>query len=531
MKRMLLILVILLMTAGTVFAGGRQSASASGAAQKLAVEVFDRGTDGGRSQANNNEWTRWIQQKVLRDLNIEVEFYAVGRWSESTDIVNLMSSGSAPDLCYTYNGNMVSFFREQGGIMNLAPYIDTFLPDMKKLLGEDPALPGQDLIYRNREPDTGRIYSLPNYKTYFAEHNVFIRKVWLDALRLPLPKTTQEFYNALVAFRDRDPGNVGRNNVIPFGQDANAGFGFMSVAHAFLDPNITNRDFWIQGFQRPYIMVPGFKDGIRLLNQWYNEGLILRDFPLLRVSDDFNNILKSGVIGAYFGSWDNPWRGDYKVAEELAKNVPGAEFVAVDCIQSPVDGVTRKNASDKAGGISIFIPAFSRNHEAALKYLNWLCLYENFNFLQLGTQGVNHEIVNGVPRILSLPARHPWIMNSQNNIDYTLHLNGVELLNPDLNGRYVAMGYEGFSSDIIVNAYNTSMTNGRPPVVYQAVTTLGGVYGQTLSDKANALISQAVIARPADFDRIWDAGIRDYLASGAQEIMDERAALWPASRR
>ena len=259
------------------------------------------------------------------------------------------------------------------------------------------------------------------------------------------------------------------------------------------------------------------------MNQWYNEGLIFKDFPLMRVADDYFNLLKTGMVGAYSGNWEHPYRQDLLINEELGKNVPGAEFVPVDCIQAP-DGVTRKYVSDKAG-LHIFIPSFSKNTEAALKYLNWLCINENLKFLQTGNEGVNHVMENGVPRIIAAPARHPWIQNSANNIDYTIPINGIEMFNPELNARVLALSY-GNSAKYIVDAYSTSVRNGRAPPVYQAVTTLDGIYGQTLRDKADALIAQAVTARTQDFDRVWDAGMRDYLSSGAQEIMDERARLW-----
>ena len=524
MKRIIPIAVILLMITAMMFAAGNAQQNAAAPSTRITVEVFDRGTDGGRTQATDNAWTQWIQEKVKKDLNIDVTFFAVGRWTEDTQIINLMASGSAPDLCYTYNNGMISNFRDQGGIMDLAPYIDSLLPDMKKLLGSDPAILGQDLIYRERDPVTGQIFSIRSYVTRLSQRNIFIRKDWLDKLGLPLPRTTQEFHDALLAFRDRDPGNVGRNNVIPFGQDSDARWGFASIVHAFFDPGLSDRDLWIYRSTSRPILVPGYKEGLRMINQWYNEGLIFRDFPLFKITDDYYNLLKTGLVGAFSGNWDVPWRPDYKIAEELAQNVPGAEFVPVDCIQSP-DGITHKDISDKAG-LYIFVPGFSRNQDAALKYLNWLCLYENFHFLQVGAEGVNHDIVNGVPRTLTTPANHPWIQNSQNNIDYTLPMNGVDLLDPDLNGRVLAFGYGNTPPEIIVNANNLSVINGRAPVVYPATTTMDGIYGQALSDKADALIAQAVTASPADFDRIWDAGIRDYLTSGAQEILDERASLW-----
>jgi len=521
MKKIETVLVILIVAVSAAFIGCKKETQKE--AVKLTVEVFDRGLDGGRSPAHDNAWTNWIKEKVLKDLNIDITFVPVGRWSEDTDIVSLMASGRAPDLCYTYNLGMINNFRERGSILNLAPYIDSHLPDMKKLLGSDPALLGHELIYRDRDPLTEDIYSVPSYVVRLAQRNIFIRKDWLDKLSLPLPRTTQEFYNALVAFRDRDPGKVGRN-LIPFGQDYDARWGFASIVYPFFDPKLSERELWITTFADRYITVPGYKEGLRMINQWYNQGLIYRDFSIMRNTADYHNLLKSGYVGAFCANWDLPWRPDYKINEELAIIVPGAEFVPVDCIQA-ADGVTRKEIFDKPG-LRIFIPAFSTKHEAALQYLNWLCKFENFNFLQIGFEGINHEIVNGVPQMLTAPAGHQWFQNSQNNIDYTLPMNGIELLDPDLNARVIALGYGNTPPEVIVNAYNLSVANGRAPPVYQAVTTKDGVYGQVLKGKADALIAQAVMARPQDFDRVWDVRLKDYLSSGAQEIMDERSALW-----
>jgi len=132
-------------------------------AASITVEVFDRGTVGGRSPAHNNAWTTWIKEKVKRDLNIDITFVPVNRFSETVDIEDLMTKGRAPDLCYTYAGDMIASFRDKGGILDLAPYIDSHLPDLKQLLGKDTAFPGKDFIYRNADPRTGSIYSIQSY--------------------------------------------------------------------------------------------------------------------------------------------------------------------------------------------------------------------------------------------------------------------------------------------------------------------------------------------------------------------------------
>ena len=523
MRKTVLVLVILLTTGAMLFATGSQQTGPA-STTKLTVEVFDRGSDGGRTPADNNMWTDWIKEKVKKDLNIDVTFQPVGRWTETTDIVNLLASGSAPDLCYSYNQEAIITFSQQGGLLDLAPYVDRLLPDMKKKYGDDPAIPGQDFIYRNRDKATGKLYSITAAGGVAGWRNIFIRKDWLDKLGLPLPTTTQQFHDALVAFRDRDPGNVGRNNVIPYGQDSDARWGFASIVHAYFDPKLSQRDMWIARFSDRPITVPGYKDGLRLINQWYNEGLIYKDFPLMKVTEDYYNLIKTGVVGAFSGNWDIPYRQDYKIQDEMAKNVPGAQFVPVDCIQGP-DGITWKDIPEKAGGFRIFVPSSSKNPEAALKYLNWLSIYDNFHYLQVGIEGINHTIVNGVPQAKTAVA--PYIFNSPNNADYNLAVGGVVMPNPDLNMRVLALSYGNTPPEFIMNAYSMGGTNGRAvPVLPGAVTTKLGAYGTNLSAKADALIAQAVTATTANFDRVWDDGMRDYLASGAQEVMDERASLW-----
>ena len=519
MKKILLALVIVLMTI-TLVTGCQKKETAPTGEGALTVEIFDRGTDGGRSLAYDNAWTDWVKAKVKTDLNIDVTFVPVGRWSENTDIVNLMASQSAPDLCYTYAGDMISNFRDQGGILNLAPYIEQYLPDLKRLLGADPALSGKDFIYRNQDQNTGHVYSIMSARVALAQRNIFIRQDWLTALGLPMPTTIQEFYNTLVAFRDRArelPGNIG-TRVVPYGQNSDARWGLRDLIRNFIQP-MSDRDRWVYSIHERDVMMPGFKEGVREMNKWYNERLIYQDFPLMTTADDFYNQMKSGVVGSFSQNWDLPYRTDYNINAELARNIPGAVFVPVDL------NLNNREMMDKAG-LHMFIPSFSKNIIGALKYLNWLAKFENYNFLQIGTQGVNHTIVNGVPSINAMPANHPWFQNSAQNIDMTMPLNGVELGNQELNSRVLALGYGSAPPDQIVNAYAISVKNARAGVVHQVTTTVVQ-YSQVLQDKGDALLAQAIRATPAQFDSVYDTAYRDWVSSGAQEVYNERARLYP----
>ncbi|MDR0321961.1 MAG: extracellular solute-binding protein [Treponema sp.] len=487
---------------------------------RLTVEVFDRGTDGGKSLAHDNAWTNWIKEKVKRDLNIDVTFIPVGRWSENTDIVNLMAAGpgSAPDLCYTYAYDMIAAFRDQGGVLDLAPYVDNYLPDLKALLGRDPSFAGREFIYRNRDPNTGKLYYISGYRVALAQRNVFIRKDWLDALGLRVPTNFNEFYQALVAFRDRDPGNVGKNRVVPLGVNEDARWGLADLIQNFLNPRMSDRDRWVYNIADRYIYMDGYKRGVQEMNKWYNEGLIFHDFPLMRTADDFYNQIKSGVVGAFNQNWDFPYRTDINIMADLRRNVPNADYI-------PIDVVANRDMMDKVG-IHIFIPSFSPNKDSALKYLNWLAKPENYSFLQIGREGVNHRMVNGIPQTIATPPQSPWIQNSPNNIDYTLPINGVELGSPELNGRALGLGYGNTPPEVVANAFIVSTRNARSPAVYQATTTVNR-YASDLQEKATDLIALAIKARPQDFSRVWDNGIRDWLRSGGQAVFNERSSLYP----
>jgi len=524
MKRIVLALVVLMMASTLLFAQarGRQPAAPAApalpATGKLTVEVFDRGSDGGRTRAHDNEWTKWIKEKVKKDLNIDITFVPVGRWSEETDITNLMASGSAPDLCYTYNLGMINSFRDQGGIMDLAPYVGTYLPDLEKLLGNDPSFPGKKLIVRDVDPRTGRIYSIPSYRVAIAQRNIFIRKDWLDKLRLPVPQNFNQLYAALRAFRDQDPGGVGKNRVVPFGVNNDVRWGLSDLIQHFMDPKMSDRDRWVNNVADRNIYMAGYKRGVQEMNKWYNEGLIFKDFPLMTTADAFYNQIKSGVVGAICQNWDFPYRTDMNILEDLRKNVPGADFV-------PINVTLNKDTMDKPG-LRIFIPSFSPNKDAALKYLNWLAKPENFRFLQIGNESVNHRMVNGVPQTLSTPPQHPWFMNSPNNIDLTIPMNGVEMGNDELNGRVLGLSYGNVPPEVVSNAYVTSIRNARGPAVWQATTRVNQYHGD-LRERADDLLALAITAKPADFNRVWDNGIRDWLRSGGQEVLDERSALYP----
>ncbi|MDR3283868.1 MAG: extracellular solute-binding protein [Treponema sp.] len=509
--------------AGAALPGCRKSGppavGATGKPVSITVEVYDRGTDSGKSNPADNNWTSWIKEKVLKDENIDVTFVPVNRWDETTAMNNLMASGTAPDLCYTYNWDMVNSFGLQGGVYDLAPYVDTLLTDLKAFLGPDPQIPGRDFIWRSQNQDNDALYGISNRYMYSASYNLFIRKDWLDTLGLGLPGTPQEYYDALTAFKEKDPGKVGKNRVVPFTMSTDVRWAAGIILESFIDPSISFRERWTTTIVERYALTPGYKEGMRFLNKMYNAGLIDPDFPLYKADDLLTNLIKSGVVGSIAGNWDQPYRDNVSLLVDLQKNVPGALFVPIDSFPS-ADGVTHKRGAPVAGGLTIFVPKTSQKLEAALRYVNWLAREENLRFLQFGTEGVNHQMVNGIPRAVSETGL--WIMNSAANVDYTPFVNGYAMETPDLTARVLAASYPSWPEDVIAEAYRISSFNAEPAPVVTVTLYKAGPLTETLVSKSSAFYIESICARPENFDKAWDAGIKDWLVSGAQEVLDER---------
>jgi putative aldouronate transport system substrate-binding protein len=541
MKKFIAVLLVLCAASVVLFAGGGQQSSGRGTASgpvKITVEVFDRGTDGGKTDPTNNNWTKWIHDKLLKDENIDVTFVAVPRWTEEQALVNLFASNSAPDVCYTYSGSNIQTWADQGGLFDVAPYINTTLKDLNNFLGDDAAIPGKRMIERNVDLSTGAIYSMPARRMNLAQNVVWMREDWLTILGLPAPKTTQEYYNTLAAFRDRAAEiqrATGVNRVIPFITDGNRLDWTTGVIMAtFVEVNLSNKERWINSAAGHNLLLPGYKEGLRFINKMYNDNLIDKDFPLYKSGDDVAPTLKSGVAGSWIGDWDGVYREPNGTLSGLKANIPSANIIPVDCLTDS-SGKTTKSIYD-AAGVFYFVPrSTTARQDAAMRYLNWMAKYENYHFIQTGTLGVNHTVgsdgvvkLSANPKELNAANDQGWMMNSNQNLDYTMIMNGLFLETQEASIKALSAGYS-YPADVIQRAYNVAMTNGRPILVVTTTSplTVGAPLAQTLGDKAKVIYSDLIRCTPAQFDSRWDSLIADWKASGAQAVVDERRAKYP----
>ena len=492
----------------------------------ITVEIYNRNNDGG-TDPTNNVWTEYLKKGMLEKYNVEVEYVSVGRWSETDDIAQLLADHSAPDISYTYGYNTIITYAnmkdENGnpGVIDLAPYLEEYkdyIGNIITLLG------GEDNLYYDKDPVTGEVWMIEGVRADTSRITTFIRKDWLDKLGLGLPTTEEEFYNALVAFRDNAETLLGENadKMIPYTTSTDIGWRNDLLAVSKVAEDIDDNTLFVYGYDDRHLLYPGYKEGIRVLNKWYNEGLIWKDFGLYNDSTQEDDNMKAGYVGAFMHNWDYPFRnGEDCINLNLQRNVgEDAMFVPIDCFQNDA-GITRKFKGAAVGSDrKIFLPSTNTEPLASLLYIDFISSPEVIKYLQTGEEGVNFTMTeDGAYQIL--PATGDWIKNSGNNIDYTMTCNGLYL--GEATGKTTALSYPGIPADIVIQANEYGKNNGRYPAHFNVGTIESETeVGTSLSEKRDEIFTKSVIASVDEFDSVYDSLLDAYMNMGGQDIIDER---------
>ncbi len=492
--------------------------------RQITVEIYDRGNDGG-SDPENNLYTEYIKKGMLEDHNVEVTFKKVPRWTEVDDINNLLAAGEAPDVCVTYSYPTIQTYAQMGGVIDLASYVDDYkaeLPNLWNWLEEGN-------IYWDKDPKEGTLWALEARLAVSNRVLTFVRQDWLDKLGMKAPTTKAEFEEMLVAFQENADTLLGADasKMIPYSVSYDVGWRAATLIESFIDPAISDKEYYINGFDDRKVTQNGTKEAVRLLNKWYNMGLMWNDFALYGSGDTTeDDMMKAGYVGAFTHNWDYPYRnGDDSINANLVRNVgEDAKFVAIDCFEDKNGNYTKfvSGPIDR----KVFFPSTNDEPLASMLYLDWISDPEHIQYLQVGDEGVTHTLTADGAYAIQ-PATGDAIQNSGMNIDYTITCNGLKLMDPDVTNKSRALNYPGIAPEDVLSAHtiaNTDLKIGKN-VNVGAISAEEGV-GDTLSAKRDQIYDNAVVASEADFDAVWDEQMADYLSSGGQDIIDERAEKW-----
>lgn len=251
----------------------------------------------------------WIKKFIEKywNVNLEVEQIPAAGLTERVSL--LFASGELPDLMINLGlttSNIYMYGQEESQLLKLDEYMDeTLTPNILRRFEEHP-----DSRLASTTPD-GHIYTLPKLGESddgTTLDRMSLNKAWLDACGLKEPTTLDEFVDMLRAFKEKDPGNVGAENVIPLGggyevPSQNPGWYILNALGFNTDSNTGDNNC-------SYGTLPALLDGeavlpaghplyktyLETMKTLYDEGLISKNFFLLD-STEITGEMLNGYIG------------------------------------------------------------------------------------------------------------------------------------------------------------------------------------------------------------------------------------------
>jgi putative aldouronate transport system substrate-binding protein len=522
-----IVILLALCTASSVMVGCAKKSSTTdtsasgGAKANLTVEVFDRGKPG-QPPLNNNYWTKWINENFGKKYNATVEFVPIPRGQEVDKLNVLMSANQAPDICYTYDTSVVYNYYKQGGLTQLDSLVSKYGQTISKYLGKT--------ILKYGTYDK-KLMAIPAKRTYVANNGTFIRKDWLDKLGLPLPTTRDEFYNDLVAFRDKNPG--GASNVVPYAYAIGSGVNIYTenLIDSFykdINDDTTAKYLSVSVGGNPVVWkMPGYKDYMLFMNKLYHDNLLSKDFAIDKSGTQAYADLSNGKAGAVSANAEMVYRQTPGIETNLEKNVPNGRFVPVDCFKNTYLNKNIKSVYTP-NGFSMMVPKTSKNAALAVKYLNWMSEFKVTLFLQNGVEGQDYTMVNGMPKAKT-PSTFTGerMMPSVYNGDYDIVTNGMEVGNDAKNIEAAANAYPGYEKQV-VECLTINQKDGFVPFYITTPNASAAKYSTNLLNKGRDMTAKLITCPSAQFSTLYDSLVADLMSTGGQAIVDENVKNYNA---
>ncbi|SFJ21733.1 putative aldouronate transport system substrate-binding protein [Paenibacillus sp. UNC496MF] len=324
----------------------------------------------------NEDYNAYPVAKMLEEKTGYKVQYDMLPQDKSAEKLNLiMSSGEPYDLVTTYSDlALYSDYAQKGALVDLLPLIDKYGPNIKASIKQASI----DALKVD-----GKLYAIPTSVTYPINSSILIRTDWLDKLGLKMPTTTDELTAVLKAFKDRDPGGNGDQDV-PLTIRGDLPM-LDNIVGAFGMPNSWND---VGGQLVPRVLDPAYTDYITYMADLYKQGLLDKQF-VVNKDATAKEKFSSGKAGAIIVHWaDIP-----TISDALAKSAPDAKFAFVPALKGP--GGKAGFAANAGFDRLTFVPKAAKHPEDAVKWINASLDPATFKDLAIGEEGKHFKMENG----------------------------------------------------------------------------------------------------------------------------------------
>ena len=333
-----------------------------------------------------------IFRELEKVTNVTWEPTMVSFMAESEQFQLMLAGGDFTDVVCkavdNYNGTVDQAI-EEDFIIDLGPYIDENMPELLGWFAKYPELRKQ------LESNGGAIGGFP--KLYAEPSDIanggMIRKDWLDELGIDEPKTFDDLYNILTAFRDQK----GVEHPLEIANSSGV------QAELLAGYNINGGFYQVDGEVRYGVIQPEFKDYLTMMNKWYTEGLV-RDAFLSNPYEslmDFSPLLNNET-GVWYGTAAQAMTYMLSAATDPNMRITGVSNVTVDGSKAHC-GETGALMDTQMWSIT----TACQDPDVIAKYVDYVYSEPGVLLANYGVEGETFTYVDGVPRLTDMVLNNP----------------------------------------------------------------------------------------------------------------------------
>ncbi|KIL38879.1 ABC transporter substrate-binding protein [Gordoniibacillus kamchatkensis] len=466
-------------------------------------------------------------------------------------IALMAASGEYPDLIFAKNDS--NLIVNAGGFIDLAPLIDKYGPNIKKLYGD----------YLNRlrwSKDNPAIYFLGTYgvneKQWEPKDGFMLQHQVVKELNYPKLKNLQDFENAIKTFKEKHPTINGQPTI-----------GLTLIAEDWrIAQSVTNPAVFSTGgsddgewyiddkTQKPvfHYTRPEEKEYFKWLNHMYATGLMDPE-SFTQKYDQYKAKIASGRV---LGLIDSRWQ--YQEPEQALKQAGKPELTYGIYPIMLNDSLKNRNFQDAgySAGWGIGISKSAKDPVRIIKFLDWLCSDEAQILNNWGIEGVNYKVENGKRVVTDMDLRNSDPQYGKKTgigvygYPFPQYGNGVK----DSSGQTYTIKSEQQIMDAytapekdVLSHYNAKMWQDLFPKASEFPVkpwgaawqinipsdTEGAVIFQKLEDIVRKRIPEMIIKSPDNFDALWDQFQREMDQAGVHklegqfdQLLKQRIELW-----
>lgn len=367
-------------------------------ADKVKLEVL---VEGAGMPASSDEDP--ILDALNERLNMDMNFSVVQ--NEYSNQLNVRVAGGNPPDLFSLNYEQMHTYAEQDLLLDWTPYLDQ-MPRVQEVLKQEDWVKGMV---------NGKIVALSK-RPFIKLHSLWVRKDWLDALGLEVPKTLEDLVNVSVAFTKQDPDGNGVDDTYGFtapGMTAAGSQGLFGLSPVFGAFGTTQEgQFYVKDGKAVYSTEdPAFRDAIEFIRSFIATGSV---DPELVVNKNFSERDKAfrGEAGIIYIAWTDMVKGNLQ--EQMKAVNPDAEWIQIEPPAGPggsYDGFI--DLGDTPNRYAMPKDIAPEKRDQVLKLMDYIAGGEGLDLVCYGVEGVHYK--KEEDQITALPAMSDitWSYNYQ----------------------------------------------------------------------------------------------------------------------